>query len=601
MLVMISMSVVGQTKWFTTYYATWSMIPLGSSNYALPPWEMDFRGLTHVVLFDNGNVTQTAPYWAYMFNSIPADAETDSLGVEYNANAAPGDGVNRVHYLDSLVTIAHRNGVKVVITIPAVAKTTPNLNYVTADSGRTQVFVNTLVAWAERKNLDGVELDWEGWAGTSLPATAQVDRFVRMLYRRVHTMKTYTGAPGIIMISAGSSYQSYYSASQDYMVDQYNLQLYDYAYAWQGEPVNSAVAWYISPLHQGNRPANFEGDSYETRGPLQWVAAGHDPKRIGLGIPTYGYILRNVNALFQPMTDNGDYGSAHYQVIEDLKNNGGVETWDDVRKVRSISGTAIRNGNAVYYGSDGINAGQKFLAVGETPQSMTEKVNWMKANNFGGIMTYDFVSDLDPTKPIASNLRNPLQRAVANALGGTVTIDPPPPSTQTLTAQKGWSMISSFVAPNSRSLDVLFAPLRANNIVLKNGAGDVYWPSLEINSIGNWNPFTAYWLYSSAPASLSMDGTLLDPAQSPLTLLPGISLVPYLRSSPMAPALALAGVNDASLIVYDEAGNYYWPSQGIFTLTLLQPGHAYSMFVKTKITFRYPANTVLNKTAASPR
>ncbi|HLP18642.1 MAG TPA: glycosyl hydrolase family 18 protein, partial [Bacteroidota bacterium] len=404
-------------KWFTTYYATWSMMPLNSANFALPPWEMDCTGLTHIVLFDNGNVTQTAPYWAYMFGpgnprgARPSDTESDSVCVEFNGVANPGDG-NFPHYMDSLLTISHRKGIKVVITIQAVNPT--NLNYVTADSARTQLFVNTLVAWAERKGFDGVELDWEGWAAP-LPAPAIINRFMRILYNRVHSMKTPSGAPGLIMVSAGSGQQALYDPSQDFMVDQFNLQLYDYAYAWYGK-IGSNASWHISPLHKGTVDPTFEGMSYDTRGPLQWVAAGHDPKRIGLGVPTYGYILRNVDGLFQPMA-NPDYGSAHYQTIEALKSNGGVEEWDDVRKVRSIHGTAARTVGSVYYGSDGINAGQKFYAVGENPQSLQEKVNWMNQNNFGGIMTYDFVSDLDPSQSLASGKRNPLQRVVANALG----------------------------------------------------------------------------------------------------------------------------------------------------------------------------------------
>lgn len=418
-----SSAINAQSKWFAAYYATWSMLPLGSSNYACPPWEIDYRGLTDIILFDNGNVTKTSPYWAYMFSNAnrPADTESDSIAIEYNAVAAPGDGVNRTHYLDSLVAAAHRHGTRVVITIQAVAGTTPCLNYVASDSVRTQTFVNTCVAWAERKHLDGVELDWEGWSGTALPSPDTVAQFLRILHRRIHTMTTGLGQEGIIQVSAGSSYSSKYKLECDAYVDQYNLQLYDYAFAWYGSPVNAAVAWHISPLHEGYRPQNFEGESYETRGPLQWIADGHQASKIGLGIPTYGYILRNVDTLFQPMTNNADYGSAHYQVIEALKGNGGTEVWDDVRKVRNIHGTALRDTLTVYYQSDGITAGTKFLAVGESPRSIREKVSWLKAQNLGGIMIYDYVSGLNTNHSIGDSLRNPLQYAALSALGSDTT------------------------------------------------------------------------------------------------------------------------------------------------------------------------------------
>ncbi|MGE5314923.1 MAG: glycosyl hydrolase family 18 protein [Acidobacteriota bacterium] len=410
-------------KWFTTYYSTWSMMPLGTSELALPPWEIDWTGLTHVVLFDNGNVTKSPPYWAYMFGpppKRPSDTESDSVSVEFNGVAFPGSGA--VHYMDSLVAIAHRRGVKVVITIQAVNPV--NLNYVAADSLRTEVFVNTVASWAERKGFDGVELDWEGWA-SPLPPASTVNRFVRMLYRRIHSMKTRSGAPGLIMISAGSGHEDLYDPSQDFMVDQFNLQLYDYSYAWYAK-IGSNASWYLAPLHRGTVDPTFEGQAYDTRGPLQWVAAGHDAKRIGLGVPIFGTILRNVDGLFQKMASDGDYGNAHYQTVEALKEIGGVEEWDDARKVHSIRGTALRsNGRPVYYQSDGVNAGQKFFASGETPMSLREKISWMNQNNFGGIMTYEFVSDLDWRQTLASGKRHPLHRVIASSLSSGPQHVPP--------------------------------------------------------------------------------------------------------------------------------------------------------------------------------
>jgi hypothetical protein len=400
------------------------MGPLGATDAALPPWEIDWSGLTHVILFDNGNISQTPPYWAYAFGPPPLrplDTESDSISVEFNGVASPGDGGGWPHYLDSLVTIAHRHGVKVLATIQAVNPL--NLNYVAQDSSRAQVLIEAAVEWAERKHFDGIELDWEGWAAP-LPEPEIVNRFVRMLYHRVHRMKTDGGAPGLITISAGSGQNDLYDPAQDYMVDQFNLQLYDYSYAWYGK-LNANAAWYLAPLHRGAVDPTFEGEAYDTRGPLQWVDAGHDRKHLGMGVPLFGSILRNVDSLFQPMDWSGDYGLAHYQVIDDLKSIGGVEEWDDVRKVRSIRGTARRsNGREVYYQSDGVDAGQKFFATGENPRSLQEKINWMIRWGFGGIMTYDLAADLDPTQPIGSGKRNPLKHAVDAALNPPVVTPP---------------------------------------------------------------------------------------------------------------------------------------------------------------------------------
>jgi GH18 family chitinase len=663
LIMLLSIAAAGQNKWFTTYYSTWSMLPLGSSNLALPPWEIDWTGLTHVVLFDNGNVTQHPPYWAYMFGSIPTDSESDSVAVEFNGVAAPGTG-KFTHYMDSLVAIAHRKGVKVVVTIQAVNPL--NLNYVAADSARTQLFVNTVGSWAERKKFDGVELDWEGWA-SPLPPAAVVNRFVRMLYNRIHTMTTVGGAPGLIMISAGSGQQTLYDPAQDYMVDQFNLQLYDYAYAWYAK-IGSNASWYISPLHKGTVDPTFEGEAYDTRGPLQWVDAGHSPQRIGLGIPAFGYILRNVDGLFQPMA-NPDYGNAHYQVIEALKSNGGVEEWDDARKVRSIHGTALRNAGSVYYGSDGINAGQKFFATGENPQSLGEKIQWMNANNFGGVMTYEFVSDLDYTQSIVSGRRNPLQRSIATALGspppplvapptgsftgsvstlpaggGTVTlawtsfdavsasidqgvgtvplngsrsvfvastriftltlvnadhatmsynvrVDVDTAVVQTVKLAQGWNMVSSYVRPYVPLLSSVCRDILASGCVVKNGAGNVYWPALSISAITSWEALLGYLVYTETEQVLTLTGTLIDPAQTPIELQSGMNLVPYLRTSPLPPEAAFASVMDSLIIVFDGMGRIYWPAKNVYTLTSIAPGSGYFVYVPGPARLVYPANT----------
>ncbi|HLP17668.1 MAG TPA: glycoside hydrolase family 18 protein [Bacteroidota bacterium] len=588
--ILFSLSAAGQAKWFTTYYATWSMMPLGVTDYALPPWEIDWTGLTHLVLFDNGNITKTAPYWAYMFGpppSRPSDTESDSVCVEFNGVANPGDG-RYPHYLDSLVTIAHRKGVKVVITIQAV--NSKNLNYVTADSARTELFITTLVTWAERKHFDGVELDWEAWAAP-LPSSQIVNRFIRMLHRRVHTMKTPSGAPGLLMVSAGSGQQDLYSPEQDYMVEQFNLQLYDYVYAWYGK-INSNVSWHISPLHKGTVDPTFEGQAYDTRGPLQWVAAGHDPKRIGLGVPTFGYVLRHVDSLFQAI-GGIDYGNASYHRIEALKSNGGTEEWDDVRKVRSIRGTALRNEGVVGWGQGGVATGMKFFAVGESPRSLVEKVNWMDANHFGGIMTYDFVSDLDAAQTISSGRRHPLQRAIAVALGlaSPVPVEPSEAqATQIVHLQPGWNMVSSYLQPNDSSLSSICGDLRSVGVIVKNGAGSVYWPALSIDAITTWDPRSGYRIYAERETTLTFSGCMINPATMPLQLKQGMNLIPYLRSDSMTLAEAFAGIKDMQLVVVNGANKIYWPAKGIREFVSLEPGAGYMVYVSAPVRLVYPAN-----------
>lgn len=451
--------------WRTAYIPTWSWMANGSSQFACPPEEMEMDGLTHIVIFDNGNVTQTSPYWAYMFGPAssagvkPADVIVDSTGIEFNAIANPGDGIHRTYYLDSMVTIAHRNGVKVTITIQAVDAA--NLNYVAADSARTQLFVNTLVAWMERKHLDGVELDWEGWI-TPIPSSAIVNRFVRILYNRVHGMATSTGQPGIIMISAGGGDWARWDMSQDYMVDQFNLQTYDYGSAYHGAPLNSNATWYISPLFKGTDMVPFStwmAYTNDTRGPLQWVENGHDVKKMGLGIPTFGQVVRDVDSLRRAY-DGSMIGEAPYQVVEALKTNGGTETWDDIRKARWIHGVALTTTGTVSWGSNAVVAGHNFVATCESPQSIALKASWVKAQGFGGVMIYQYTSDYDYTKPKGNTLRHPLLNSLLSALGSVATITYPSvpvlssPSSGATNQSRASIAMSWGTASNATSYDI---------------------------------------------------------------------------------------------------------------------------------------------------
>ena len=403
LLILISMPLVSQTKWFTTYYPTWCMRPTVDASYSCPPWEINMTGMSHIILFDNGNITKTSPYWAYMFNSVPSDAETDSLTIEYNGHNVG----TSIKYIDTLVNRAHASGVRVLVTIQAVYTTLPCLNYIASDSIRTQTLVNTAVAWAERKHLDGFELDWEGWSGPGLPPRDSMAAFVRILYRRVHTMTTGLGGTGQLIASAGINDYDKYPVGQDYMVDQFDLQTYAYGSAWFGRD-SSNVAWHIAPLYrQSWLPADFDGQAVSTRGPLQWIAAGHDRSHLGVGLPTFGHIIPGVDGFFQ--TYSQGLIEKNYQELRAYASNGGTTVWNDTMKCEYIKGTAVS-------ATGDVAAGQKFMASYLSPRAMREMISFVKANSLGGIMTYNVFADMDATKAKTDSLRNPIQSVIVKEL-----------------------------------------------------------------------------------------------------------------------------------------------------------------------------------------
>ncbi len=390
-------------KWLTVYYPVWAMRPLGSAAWAIPPWEIDWRGITHVVHFNNTNVDSIPPFYR------PVRVPADSIDLEFLGITNPGDG-HWLHWQDSLISIAHRHGVKVLLNLSALGGSgEKSLAYIAADSGRVQMLVGAMVGYATRKRYDGVEIDWEP------PSNRQdLSRLIRMFRRGLDQQMP----GGQLLLSPGSGQQNLYDpAVTNACVDQINLQLYDYPYAWGGSAVGSNVTWYTSPLLPGKVPAGMEGGAWSTRGPLQWAAAGHRKDKLGVGIPLFGYVLKNQNELFRPMPSGGDYGYARYQECITLLNNGGREGWDDERRVPYIQGQAVRTEGNTWWGQPGVNAGQKFFATYENPRSLREKVQWARDNDLGGVMAYDLTMDWDATKPPGQ--REPLLGAIRDAINVT--------------------------------------------------------------------------------------------------------------------------------------------------------------------------------------
>ena len=395
-----------QNLWFTVYYPTWLQMPLGEQDYGLPPWEVDWTGITHIVHFDNENIQQTAPYLSYVVNNTTG--RNDSIDLFYNGIANPSGA--HIPWADSLLTIAHRHGIKVLLSLVAV--NAANLNYVASDSVRTEVFASAVVGFLMRHGYDGIELDWEGWE-SPITSPANVNRLVRRLRAKLDTMTPR----GLFLVSPSSDHAALYWPSQDHMIDQFNLQMYDLSYAWY-PAINDNASWYISPLHRGTIPSGFEGEAYDTRGPLQWVQAGHDRKKMGMLMPSFACVYQGADGLFQ----NFSYlvfDLARRDVLE-LTKYGGTYSWDDQRKVPFISGTATTSVPFIP-----LNSGQKFRASFESEQSITEKINWARSSGIGGVGFYDLKGDVQTNQPFG--MRNPLHKAAATAIGnGASSADEPP-------------------------------------------------------------------------------------------------------------------------------------------------------------------------------
>lgn len=168
---------------------------------------------------------------------------------------------------------------------------------------------------------------------------------------------------------------------------------------------------------------------------------------------------------------------------------------------------------------------------------------------------------------------------------------PPQAASQTLNLQPGWNLVSSYIKANARDLESIFAPIKDQIAIVKNGAGQTYVPSFDINDVGNWNVVDGYQLklLGNEAQPLLLTGIQADLDRTPIQLEQGWNLFAYLREAPQPVEAAMALVNDEVALVKDVFGNAYIPSLGINNLGELRPGQGYWARMSAEVTLTYSA------------
>ncbi len=77
--------------------------------------------------------------------------------------------------------------------------------------------------------------------------------------------------------------------------------------------------------------------------------------------------------------------------------------------------------------------------------------------------------------------------------------------TQILTLESGWSGISTFIQPATPIFEDLFSPVLEKIVYAFNEQG-IYWPALNINTIGIWDVTKGLIINMNSFAELSVSG-----------------------------------------------------------------------------------------------
>jgi len=167
---------------------------------------------------------------------------------------------------------------------------------------------------------------------------------------------------------------------------------------------------------------------------------------------------------------------------------------------------------------------------------------------------------------------------VENKTSETVTLiqQAQPSTTQNIAVNSGWSGISSYQNLADPDVENLMAPLGTNLEILLD-LQNVYWPSGNVNTIVNWNPYQGYIIKSNQNASIPFSG--IPVGNKTINLLQGWNIMPVLSGCEANTATLFSSIGANLVIVKEVAGTgIYWPALNINTLPAIKPGKSY--FVK---------------------
>ncbi len=163
---------------------------------------------------------------------------------------------------------------------------------------------------------------------------------------------------------------------------------------------------------------------------------------------------------------------------------------------------------------------------------------------------------------------------------------------QSIQLTEGWNLISSFIQPEDTDIETIFRTIESSMLIAKDGNGNIYFPDLGINSIGNWIFAKGYNIYMTNAEELEITGLSVSPEDNPIELSEGWNMIAYLRNSAMPVANAFSDIVDNILIVKNGAGDIYFPALNINSIQQMYPGMGYKVYAQSECDLLYPENSL---------
>jgi len=301
---------------------------------------------------------------------VLADMEWDALThIGFVGGTPQADGTivltdNFATAAAALISAAHSHGIKVLYTLGNEGG--GSYDFTGAIDDHLSTFVTNIMATVDAYGFDGVDINYEsGWNVTS--GTALFPALRTALGSKLLTSAAF--------VHVGGDYTDLHQ-----YIDKINVMTYSLSGGGDNQ------SWFNAALYGPPSPG-WQSVSIDLTMP-RWVDEGIPIEKLGIGIPFYG-ILSTGNGVTGPrQTLGSSFTEVEYAVIADTYDIGGA-TYDSEARVPWVAG----GGGYVNWDNE---------------ESITEKINYVKANGYRAWIIWHVGSDYDP----AGTPKHPLLEAV---------------------------------------------------------------------------------------------------------------------------------------------------------------------------------------------
>lgn len=291
-----------------------------------------------------------------------------------------GDAVDAKNYA-MLATLKERNpSLEVMASVGGWLWSGQFSDVVLTPTSRAR-FIDSVVAFVRRYQLNGLDLDWEypGLVGAGNKFRPEdktnFTALLRELRQRFDREQAVTHRRLLLSIAAAASdeYLSHTEMGEDaHYLDTVNLMAYDYYEPDDGGRTGNHAPLYTDPADPKKVSADASVQAMK--------AAGVPSEKIVLGVPFYGHVWGKVPAADHGLFQNGgpvpNTYAGYGAIVSMMIGHGFTRYWDEAAKAPYL-----------------YSASQHEFVSYEDPESLALKCAYVSKHGLAGVMFWEYFSD----------------------------------------------------------------------------------------------------------------------------------------------------------------------------------------------------------------